>query len=206
MNDKTGIERIPEDYIMNKPEIIILDTSDEAASIKTVTGWVSRTGRFWGDDERMARYDGSTHKTCDCGQIVAQNDYCRPCSDARQLAKFHAMERAPWNGTDYLYSEAADGYFADMAEVEEYCAENDLTLVDMRLVICEPNDAREIDPNEHYTDDLAEDCEVPAAIAAAFEVLNKVIREHGTALSWSPRKYALDLALIDSAEAKAEVI
>ena len=32
---------------------IIMEDSPEAASIKTVTGWVSRTGRFWGNDERL---------------------------------------------------------------------------------------------------------------------------------------------------------
>ena len=44
---------------------IIMEDSPEAASIKTVTGWVSRTGRFCGDDERMARFDGSTHNRRD---------------------------------------------------------------------------------------------------------------------------------------------
>ena len=44
---------------------IIMEDSPEAASIQTVTGWVSRTGRFWGNDERMARFDGSTHNRRD---------------------------------------------------------------------------------------------------------------------------------------------
>ena len=45
--------------IQNKePEKIVTYDSAEAASIQTVTGWVSRSGRFWGNDEHMARYDG----------------------------------------------------------------------------------------------------------------------------------------------------
>ena len=33
---------------------IIMRESDEAASIKTVTGWVSSDGRWWGDHEAEA--------------------------------------------------------------------------------------------------------------------------------------------------------
>ena len=43
---------------------VIMYDSPEAASIKTITGWVSSAGRFWGDNEHMARYDGSTHMKC----------------------------------------------------------------------------------------------------------------------------------------------
>ncbi len=50
-------------------EQIVLNTSDEAASIKTVTGWIDRYGRFWGDYERIARYSGCTHVACsECGK------------------------------------------------------------------------------------------------------------------------------------------
>lgn len=181
---------------MNKPEIIILDTSDEAASIKTVTGWVSRTGRFWGDDERMARYDGSAHKVCACGAMISQKSYCRLCADRRQLEKYEAMERKPWDGESMLYSDGSDEYFSDMSEVHDRCAENDINVADLRLIICEPNYASQIDPSEHYCDDVPEDGEVPAGIAAAFDALNKAIRECGTPLSWSPGKYALDLELL----------
>jgi len=48
-----------------EPEKIVPYDSAEAASIQTVTGWVSRSGRFWGNDEHMARYDGCTHRKCD---------------------------------------------------------------------------------------------------------------------------------------------
>ena len=38
-----------------EPEKIVPYDSAEAASIQTVTGWVSRSRRFWGDDEHMAQ-------------------------------------------------------------------------------------------------------------------------------------------------------
>jgi hypothetical protein len=37
----------------NKIEKIVMMDSDEAASIKTVTGWVARDGLFWGNDEHI---------------------------------------------------------------------------------------------------------------------------------------------------------
>lgn len=56
---------------MKTPEPVVLSTSDDAAKIVTVTGWVDRQGRFWGNDENLrlliceANYpreiDGSDH-------------------------------------------------------------------------------------------------------------------------------------------------
>lgn len=181
---------------MNTPETIILNTSDQAASIKTVIGWVSRTGRFWGDDERMARYDGSTHKTCACGQIVKHSDHCRTCQLSAELAEYEAMESKPWNGTDFLYSEAADCYFSNMSEIQDHCQRYDTTIEKLRLIICEPTYANEIDPSEYFIDELPEDGEVPGEIADAFAVLNESIRQCGTPLSWHPGDYALDLRSI----------
>ncbi|EKB5404420.1 hypothetical protein OOP60_004875 [Salmonella enterica] len=46
-----------------KEKIVMMD-SDEAASIRTLTGWVDRQGRFWGNDEYQARWCGATHRKC----------------------------------------------------------------------------------------------------------------------------------------------
>lgn len=178
---------------MDNKEVIILDTSDEAASIQTVTGWQSSTGRFYGADERMARYDGSTHKTCDCGNVIKQHDYCQKCADVRVLAKYTAMPRAKWDGASMLYSDAAERYFSDLSEVFEHASESEINIADLHIIICEPAFASPIDANDHYCDDLPEDGEVPAEIQAAFDMLNKVISECTAPLSWSPGKYALEL-------------
>ncbi|MEQ1969482.1 ead/Ea22-like family protein, partial [Xenorhabdus nematophila] len=61
---------------------IVMYDSPEAAQIKIVTGWVSRDGRFWGDDERMARYCGATHRQCENNPdhpIIGVHDYCDLC-------------------------------------------------------------------------------------------------------------------------------
>lgn len=169
---------------------IILGTSDEAAKIETVTGWMSRTGRFWGKDERAARYDGSTHRLCSCGEVIEKQGYCRPCADKKEAEKFAAMERKEWDGTTPLCLYHADRYFWDIDELTDYCEENEVQPDQLNLVICEPIYAREIDPNEYYHDDLPEDGEVDSELEAAFEELNKLIRESKPILSWMPGKFA----------------
>lgn len=84
---------------MKNTEMVMYD-SPEAASIQTLTGWVDRHGRFWGKDEHMARFAGSTHQLCDKNPehgIRANNSYCEACHDERAQARFMAMERQPWD-------------------------------------------------------------------------------------------------------------
>jgi len=49
-----------------KAETVVMEDSAEAASVQTVTGWVSRLGHFFGANEgaeRTARYDGCTQRS-----------------------------------------------------------------------------------------------------------------------------------------------
>lgn len=177
---------------MNEKQMI-LDSSPEAATYRTdIKGWVSRTGRFFGDDERLARFDGCTHRTCeDCGG-PAEKSYiaCVECRGKRAVARYLAMPKKEWDGHGYVYSEAADEYF-DADQLKEYCEENDLAPEDLRLVICEPNYARQIDEEDVANDNLTEDGDLPIEIAEALEALNKVIRDCATPISWGPGKYAM---------------
>lgn len=174
---------------------IVLPESPEAASIQTVTGWVSRLGHFFGQDERTARYDGCTHRKCEkCGGIIGKHDYCRPCHAKAEIEKYEKMERKPWNGTDALYSQADDLYFFDAGELDQYCEDEEVKPESLRLIICVPTHAHTIDPNDYYCDDLPEDGELPDDIAAAFQELNDAIRESKSILSWSPGKFAADFA------------
>lgn len=168
---------------------IILPDSAEAATIKTVTGWVSRTGRFWGDDERMARFDGSTHHKCEqCGALVGNRSFCGPCHEVKKIGEWASLPRGAWNGTDLLYSQSADVYFHDRDSLADYCHDNNCTPESLRLVICVPNYAHEIDPSDLFSDDMAEDGDLPNDLQEAFDVLNAVIRQRSTPLSWSPGK------------------
>lgn len=169
-------------------EKIIMRDSPEAASIQTVTGWVSSTGRFWGKDERMARFDGATHEKCDknpAHPVHGVNGGCRVCRDESIQAKFATMPRREWDGETPLCIYDGDEYFFDAESLRDYMIDNDIALADAQLVFCTPHMATEIDPNEHFSDDLPEDGEVSAELAAAFEALNLVIK--GAApLSWYP--------------------
>jgi hypothetical protein len=96
--------------------------SDEAAQRKSVTGWVSHNGRFYGDDERTARYDGCTHKPCeDCGELIPRDGLvaCRPCLNKRDDGRFSLLARREWDGNTPLVSYDTDTYFFNEEELSE---------------------------------------------------------------------------------------
>jgi hypothetical protein len=174
---------------------IILSESPEAAKLETVTGWVSRRGFFYGKDERLARYDGSTHRPCsECGELIEKNGYCRPCHAKKEIAKFEAMPRKKWDGVGMLYSDAEDRYFYGMDDVDDYCDSEEVKPEALRLIICEPTYAGEVDAAEFYENDLPEEGDVPRELQEAFDELNEFIRESKIILSWHPGKFALDLS------------
>jgi hypothetical protein len=158
---------------------------------KKVTGWEDRSVRFWGDDEHIARYSSATHKRCACGGVVQINWIkCASCRTRDEIAKYDALPRAEWDGRAMLYSMTADRYFESPDDAEAWL---DLgqTLSDLRLVICEPQNLREVD-EDYWHDELPEDGELPDAIAVALEALNAAIRAN-TQFTWYPGKKALAL-------------
>lgn len=169
-----------------KTENVILYDSPEAASIQTVTGWVASNGQFWGKDEHMARYVGSTHKVCEKNPAHGthkNHTWCEVCQAERRQVKFDAMDRKPWDGTSPVVIFDTDTYFFDEDAVRDWLIDNDIKPEDARLVYCTPNMASEVD-GDHWCDDLQEDGELSANLEAALEELNKVIRAEPP-LSWS---------------------
>lgn len=184
-------------------EKIILNTSDESAKRVTVTGWVSRDGRFYGDDERIARWAGATHIICSCGRITPKSyTACDACREQSRNVRYAALPRAQWDGVAMLCVFEGDLYFNSIEEAQEHAETNETTLEALQLVICAPKRYREIDPNDYYCDDLPEDGEVDGEIEDAFNELNKRIRSHTSPISWWPSKVALALNVED--ELKAE--
>lgn len=178
--------------MITKDSKVVLFDSSEAAQYKTnLSGWVSRHGRFMGNDERAARYDGCTHTRCeDCGEPVDRGRLvCPKCGDARDAKRYAAMPKEEWNGEGMLYSDAADKYFLDFDDAEGFLEDEDGTLESLRLVICEPQFLPLLDPSDYGCDSLAEDGELPDAVIEAIEEFNKVIRKVG-AVSWYPGKKA----------------
>jgi hypothetical protein len=158
---------------------------------KTVTGWVDSTGRFWGEDEHMARFCSATHKRCACGGI-AKVSYtkCDDCRHRDDVARYHAMTKAEWDGVAMIYSEARDRFFSSPEDAEDWLDDGE-TMESLRLVLCEPQNLQEVD-EDYWHDELPEDGELPDAIAVALEALNAAIRAN-TQFTWYPVKKALAL-------------
>ena len=177
---------------MPEQKTVIMYDAPEAASIQTVTGWVSADGRFFGKDEDLARFCGATHRRCknDPEHPVHEiNGYCYQCHKERRHQVFAAMPAKEWSD-EPLVGFDDDNYFFDAESLRDYLLESDVSLSDLRLCICEPNMPREIDPSDVFSDDLPEDGEIlDDQLAAAFDLLNEMIRQSGP-LSWSQGKYA----------------
>lgn len=178
---------------------VILNTSPEAAQfVENISGWVSRTGLFFGKDERAARYAGCTHVACeDCGEPTDKGrTVCDECREKRLAARYEVRERAVWDEKGMLYSEVADRFFQSWDEVADYMEEeNERTLdpVSLRLVICEPVYLSPVD-EDRWSDDLPEDGELPDEVARALEELNEALRAAGP-VSWMPGKKAAMVSL-----------
>ncbi|MFJ7007636.1 hypothetical protein [Pseudomonas putida] len=184
-----------------REEKVVMYESPEAASIQTVTGWVDPSGRFWGKDEHMARYCGSTHRQCannPAHPIHATNGWCEDCRAESRAEKFDAMPKRVWAG-EVITEYDGDEYFFDEESLRDHLIDNDIDPADLKLVFCTPNYPRQIDPNDHFCDDLPEDGEInDDQLLAAFQLLNEMIRKCPP-LSWSPEHEAVVLpqAFID---------
>lgn len=174
---------------------IIMYDAPEAASLKTVTGWVSSDGRFFGEDENLARYCGATHRHCESNSdhpIYEVNSYCRECHHERRQKRFLAMPVKEWAGEPLVIFDG-DQYFFDEDSLRDFLIDSDIDLKDLQLCICEPNYPSQIDPADHFCDDLPEDGDIhDDHLLAAFELLNEMIGKSGP-LSWSQGEFAASL-------------
>ena len=174
--------------------------SPEAAQIKTITGWVGADGRFWGEDEHMARWSACTHIRCkDCGAYVEKSWLlCEGCRQSKSDAKWAALPRQKWDGETPLALYDDDRFFFSEEDLEDYCDAHDVKAGDLRLVLCHPAFATPIDPVEHYLDFLPEDADegdIPRKIMADFDALNKAIAECAEPLSWMPTNIAVEIGI-----------
>lgn len=168
----------------------ILRDSPEAASIQTVTGWVSSDGRFWGNNEDTARYAGATHTKCSKNAdhpIYAINSYCESCWAEKRQALYEAMPAEPYNGDACMVFDT-DQYFWEENEILDYCVDSGINPAELQLVHCVPTYARQIDGKDYFSDDLPEDGELPRELQDAFDALNEVINSKNHVLSWSQGK------------------
>jgi hypothetical protein len=177
-----------------KPEPMVMSDSPEAAKQVTITGWVSRDGRFYGDDERIARYAGCTHRPCEECKAPTEKSYthCSECRHKREVARYWALPAAPWDGHSMIFADANDEYFHDMESFLEHCEDEGIEPGDLRPLLCAPNIASQVDP-DYWQDDMAEDGDLPGELEDALRALNKIIQEGKFVLSWSASKTRLAL-------------
>lgn len=195
---------------MAAKQTIILQSSAEAATYRTdICGWVSRDGRYYGNDsgaERTARYAGSTHSECrECGAICDKGyTLCDNCRGKAELARFLALPRAPWDGVQMIYSDAKDRYYNTLEDaLEDF--EEDTPADEMRLLLCEPNRPRLLE-EDFFADEMPEDGDyysLPKELQEAIEAYNAVAK-NCSPLSWHPGKVALDLGTDIAAAAIGE--
>jgi len=160
---------------------IVLYNAPEAAQFKTnLAGWVSRDGRFYGEDEHMARYAGSTHKSCDdCGTVNEIGRSCAPCREKHNAEKFAAYPVEKWDGQTPLCLFDSDRYF--FGEDILYWLEDHPE--EVRICKCKPGYLSLID-RDNWADDLPEDGDLPGGVEEALTALNKAIAEAGPSCWW----------------------
>lgn len=180
---------------MSAQKPIIMFDAPEAASLQTVTGWVSADGRFFGQDENLARFCGATHRRCEKNPdhpVHEVRSYCEQCHSDSRAKVFAAMPTKDWEGEPLVCFDG-DLYFFDADSLRDYILDGDIDVTDLRLCICIPNYPCEIDPSDHFCDDLPEDGEIrDDQLVAAFDLLNEMIRK-SEPLSWSQGKFAATL-------------
>ena len=169
---------------------VVLPEDATAATLKTVTGWVSRGGMFFGSDERTARWSGATHVRCSqCGKVMDKRwTLCVNCRERKAAVIYAKRERREWDGVQMVYSEVLDKFFESPQDALD---DSELDADDLRFVLCDPVYARTIDDG-YFTDELPEDGEVPSEVDDAMAAFNEAVK--GVVLSWLPGKFALKLA------------
>lgn len=189
---------------MSNTEEIILPDDPRAAELKTINVWVSRRGNWYREEsEEIARWDGSTHRKCECGDVTEKMwTICSACRRKKEDARHAQRQTAPWDGQSMIYSDRLDEYFTDEDSLKDQLRENDMSPADAVLLHCIPVRAHALDPHDIYNDDLPEDGELPAGIAEAFAALNQALEKCGP-LGWIAGKVAVDVSDIRMEEEAA---
>jgi len=172
----------------------ILNTADEAAKfVKNIEGWVDSRNRFWGKDEKMARWSGCTHIACSkCGKPTPKTyTICEDCREKKAIERYGAKECKPWDGHTPLYSEAASEYFYSQQDINDYSDYtenfNNRAPGFLRLVICEPIYLHQLS-EDYFCDDMPEDGALPSDVMDTIEDLNEIISKQEP-IGWKPGEY-----------------
>jgi hypothetical protein len=171
---------------------IMINDEDSATYKTNIKGWVSSTGRFFGENEDAARYDGCTHRPCvQCGKPTKKHYYkCEYCRRKEELDRYYAMPKKQWDGEAVLYSDAYDEYYPDIHNVINAAEDYGITLSELRIVICEPVYPKPL-TSSYFEDEMVEDDELPYELIEALEQFNDAVKN--VLISWEPGHFALDV-------------
>ena len=178
-------------------ERIILPDSDKAAILMKVEGWVSRHGRFYGQDEQAARWGGATHVHCRvCGAPCPKNrTACEACRKKQAFDRYVNFPLVKWDENVPAYSPVTDKYYWSEDDVRDEDPEGIFNPVPLRLVLCKPIYAPGIDPEAYYEDLLPEYNElsdVSQELVDIFQDLNGILTDDPIILSYEP----MDIAVV----------
>lgn len=165
---------------MSDEKMVLFGSNESAEYRENISGWVSRHGRFYGDDKQAAMMDGCTHVYCSkCGTPIQRYGFsmCLICRTEDEIKRYNQYPSKEWDFSTPIYSMACDKFFANIDELLDYIDEYEMNVDDLRLVICKPVKIEEIDSDhfEHYMPDDW-DGNLPEPLQSALNQLNETIR------------------------------
>lgn len=174
-----------------KDKEIILNTDESIVEYKTVTGWVGKDGRFYGEDKQQAIYGNSTHKKCDKGHIYSKSWIsCPDCRNEELPEKYLRLEYQEWDAETPLAIYDTDTYFFDIESIQDYAEENEIDIEDLQLVICVPAYLNQVDES-YWEEVLPEDWtvgDVCKDVEQKLKELNEVISKARVSSWWAGKK------------------
>ncbi len=164
---------------MTEAQKKILYDSPKAAQLRTVTGWVSSLGKFFGNDEDLARYNGSTHRVCQVDPSHGEHatrGYCDKCRSQKDRARFAAMPKKSYEDAAFpLTLFDGDDWFYDEDELIDWLVDHGIAPEDAELVEGVQDRFKEIDKDDVIDSLGAERYELPQEIADAIDALNRLL-------------------------------
>jgi RNA polymerase subunit RPABC4/transcription elongation factor Spt4 len=162
---------------------------EDAAEEATVTGWVCKTcRRFWGTDERMARWccaNSIACKKCD-GRIDDSYTVCRSCRDAEKHARWGKYQAVDWDGVTPLCVYDSDKFLFSADDLASWLDDRgEIPLDDVRLVLCQRVEYREFEVSDFISDSLPDNYDYELDDQKINDAVNDWIRDNAPA-SWTP--------------------
>lgn len=159
----------------NEDEVVLYDSDDAAKFVTGISGWVSRTGKFFGEDESLARWSGATHHKCEsCDNIISIRGRakCYGCTESDKAERYSKLEKVKWDGKTPIYCEVNDKYFFDESDLADFIENSTLQYKELRPYLCKPVKYSQLD-EDFFQDDLCEERELDESLVKAIEEFNK---------------------------------